>query len=493
MNQVSRGEKLLHLLETKGALTPGGLAFLQVSLDPFHDSPIIGCVGYPDDETSPSVVRCVKRSVNITRPVGFIGTEWSFQVNAFPFHNEIQMNLRSRKNNVIDGAETGSVTHGGVEVTCLDTGSPDVTSGSYFNLSVAPNYRCSLGKNYSKGLARVIGIGYEVSDNTAEIYKQGHSYHSRVSSQKLESTTYSYMNENLPSWGALHATCTHYRNIMPDPQTMMIQPGTVDWPAREGTYVVCSFADKNFPTYVDYVMPIYTESALNPAVDDEEETGNILAGPNNTAPLHVPTVYWNGVASKTPPQLPAVRLSNIDASSSMFTGLNNVASMTLTVHYFVESFPSVAEPDILVLATASAPSDHLALELYSAAVQHLPVAVRVGMNPSGEWWGDVIEKATAAIAPAIGILPGFGPMAEAGVKGLGGMLANYMRTPDEKPARKRQPQKRAQNQNRQMLAPGPRVIQARSGGPAPSARNRRRRGNPPPPRKGQNNPPPRRR
>jgi len=387
------------------------------------------------------------------------------------------MNQRSRTNNVISGAEgsiSGNVTHGGVEVTCLDSGSPDISTANYFSLSIDPHYRCELGINYSKGLARVIGLGYEVSDNTAEIYKQGHSYHSRVSSQKLESTTYAYMNDNAPNWGPLHATCTHYRNIMPDPQTMMVQPGTVDWPAKEGAYVVCSFADKNFPSYVDYVMPVYTESAINPLEDDEAETGNVLAGPNNTGNLHVPTTYWSGITGRSPPVLPAIRLTNIDASSSMFTGLNNVASLTLTVHYFVESFPSVAEPDILVLATPSAPSDHLALELYSAAVQHLPVAVRVGMNPTGEWWADVIAKATDAIAPAIGLLPGFGGIAKAGVTSLGHMWSDYMRTSDERNAKKPPARKPRPRQNNQVMIPAPRTIQTRSGGPAQTPARRRR-------------------
>jgi len=420
-NRGSRGETILNRLSESGALTDGGKAFLMASLDPFHDTPIANLRGWPDLETSPSVIRKVVRQTTITRPVDFDATHWCFQVVAWPWHNVQTFDRAERVNNVITSIETDR-DHGGVEVTCLNVGAPSYTGvGSQsFNMAWSPQYVCELGTNYTKGLGRLIGLGYEISDDTADLYKQGHSYHTRLPNQGMQPMTF----ESRPGSVGVPPTWLTATPIRPPPgtaQDAMLYNDSVDWPAKEGCYVVSSFADENLPTYVGYTVPYLL---LNQTDDVESVVTDVGI---NTDPIFIGSASF--ATPTTGGYAPAMRISNIDLSTSMFTGLNPQASFNLTVHYYFESFPAIGEPDILVLAQPSAVFDPLAIAIYSEAVQRLPVAVPVGMNPTGEWWAEVIKAAAEALSPVVGAFaPEFLPLLAAGSVGL----QSYARGTDKK-------------------------------------------------------------
>lgn len=447
MNRVQRGEKILSALESREVLTPSGAAFLKVSLDPFHDVPIEGCRGWPDRESSPSIVRCVKRSVEITRPAGFTSQVWSFQVNALPWTEATPFELRGFEGNQVPGSSSqGGVVHGGVEVICVD-GVP--TPSNDFSPVSPVHYRAELGTGFSQGLSRVIGQGFEVSDGTAELYKQGHSYHTRVSLHAGNTSNYNFTSDLTSTAQSSAVSVVQMRNPPSTPAIAMLYPDTVDWPAQEGCYCVCSFSDDNPPAYVDYRVPVFL------AVDAEPGLGNyswdrfdIPYSPDSTNPpsglishpkLNAPLATKVSIS-------PAMKISNIDLSTSMFTGLNPVATFTLTVHYYVETFPSITETDILVLAQRSAEYDPVALQMYTHAVQHLPVATRVGNNPDGEWWSNVISAATGFLAPMASAM-GF-PAASPVIMSSGNLLAQYMRREFDKEARRKAEQQRKTIQNK---------------------------------------------
>lgn len=430
MNTVARNDAILRKLETKRLLTKSGSAWLKLSLDPFHDTPVTDCWGMPDRVPSASVVRLVKKSVSITRPIGFGGAQWSFQIIQWPFLNPVLFTERnSRRNNIIDGAFVASATHGGIEVMCLDTGSP--AGVNRFNMNIDPQYRISLG-NYSKGLSRVIGLGYELSDDTAELYKQGHSYHMRQANYSMQPSVW----QTAASGGTSNTTwasMTPVRPIIPYPDEAMLLPDTVDWPAKEGCYCVASMNDGNLPRYVGYTQPIILTN-LTPASTDEAETD---IGNPHTALVYTPETSAIGLTNpiNNGQYGPAIKVENLNQNSSMFTGLNPLGSYTLTVHFIVESFPSIAEPDVLVLARPSAKYDPIALEMYVHAVRKLPVAVRIGDNPDGEWWADVIRAATGALVPAAALF-GF-PEAMPFIAGGGKLLENAVRPSPQEVAQKK--------------------------------------------------------
>lgn len=423
-SRVSRTDALLRKMEGRGVLTKTGAAWFKLATDPFHDIPVTDCEGWPDRVPSPSIVRLVKKSVAITRPDTFITSQWSFMVQQWPFLNEVEFNYRTRHNNIIDSAALGDgVVHGGIEVMCLDTGSPSRTSGTYFNMDKTAQYRVPLGKNYSKGLTRIIGVGYEIHDDTAEIYKQGHCYHARQSNYSMQESNWQLVSSGASS--TTWATLTPLRPILADPAEMMLNPDTVDWSAKEGCYCVGTFNDGNVPRYVGFTQPLVYNNA-NPLETDEEE--NTVATPA-TSGVWTPIVSSVGIPAPAANGSygPAIKIENLDQSCSMFTGLNPLGSYTLTVHYIVECFPSIAEPDMLPLARPSAKYDPVAIEMYVHAIRKMPVAVVVGDNYDGQWWADVVKVATSALAPAAALFgfPEFTPF----IAGGGKLIENALRPP----------------------------------------------------------------
>lgn len=432
-SKQQRGDVLLKRMESGGYLTEHGASWFKTATNPFPDTPIEDCRGIPDYCTEPSIVRRVKKSINITKPLGLGGDEWSFQVAVWPWLNKISMvTHENRVNNIVASAPAGAeYDRGGIEVLCLPTGTPNTENlTDFWNIGSDAQYRIELGEKFGKGMSRLIGMGYEVSDNTAEIYKQGHSYHYRQSNQTGSGSTWSVSIEDAASPGAAtigYATLQPVRPLMPTPEEAMLLPDTVDWPAKEGVYSVMSFNGINPPHYVDYKGPVIFDNT-DPSITDDQETYQSTAGltptTQNITPVSIPWVQpTNNVLIA--PCMPAIKMENINQSCSMFTGLNNVASFTLTVHMFIESFPSIAEEEILVLAEPSASYDGVALEMYSRAVMSLPVAVPVGLNPDGEWWAGVVETAADVLSP---IAAAFGfPEAVPFVMGGGRLVANAIK------------------------------------------------------------------
>lgn len=439
MNRVQRGEKILSALESKEVLTPGGAAFLKVALDPFHDTPIEGCRGWPDRETSPSIVRCVKRSVEITRPAGFTEPVWSFQVNALPWTEPVPFEQRTLRGNLVSStAPANTMFHGGVEVTCID-GAP--SNLNQFTPELEPQYRAQMGNTFSKGLSRLIGLGFEVSDNTAELYKQGHSYHSRIALHAEKTSSFNFPASAASTTQVSTESVLLMRNPPTTPATAMLYPDTVDWPAQEGCYSVSSFSDDNPPAFVDFRLPVFVAldeipgSFSSSSWDrfDLSYVPDAQSGLLDTGDILHPRL--DGSSPTLIAVAPSLKISNVDLSTSMFTGLNPQASMTLTVHFYVETFPSITETDILVLAQRSCEYDPVALQMYTHAVQHLPVSTRVGNNPDGEWWSNVISAATGFLAPMASAM-GF-PAASPVIMSSGNLLAQYMRREFDREARRR--------------------------------------------------------
>jgi hypothetical protein len=103
-----------------------------------------------------------------------------------------------------------------------------------------------------------------------------------------------------------------------------------------------------------------------------------------------------------------------DVSGAFFSGLNPNSTLQVTVKYVVERIPSITEPNLLVLTRPPCPFDPMALELYTRVMASLPVGVKVGDNPDGEFWASILD-ALAAIAPVVGaaLTPIAGPIAPA--------------------------------------------------------------------------------
>jgi len=75
--------------------------------------------------------------------------------------------------------------------------------------------------------------------------------------------------------------------------------------------------------------------------------------------------------------------------------------MQVTTRYYIERNPTVADPNLLVLARTPCPYDPVVQEIYTRCMEELPVGVKVGMNPLGEWFTEVLQG-IGEWAPKIG-------------------------------------------------------------------------------------------
>jgi hypothetical protein len=313
---------------------------------------------------------------------------------------------------------------------------------------------------FTQGYYRVIGAAFEVTNTTAELYKGGTvtvyrspAFSCRGSLQtitgpyetSLVSTTVTtpvtQVNSSgvvkilettetksslFPQWYYVNIPCD-YQNLPPSTQSAAaLYPNSRTWGATDGCYIVMTMNSEANP----FVAPVSGKtSGLLLGIDNNTLTtgdGNRTAWLPRWGGAGGPTFRTPGLSSNIP----------FDISGAVFAGLNSNTTLQVTAKYFVERLPAISDKNLLVLARNPCPYDPMILELYSRAILSLPVGVKVGENPLGEWFFDILQ-ALAGAAPAIGAA--FGPIG-AGIGtaiGVGGTAALQARK-----AAKQQPPKK---------------------------------------------------
>lgn len=398
LQRVSRAERFLENAVSFGQLTPSGRDFLIAAIDPFHDTQLKELQGWPDLETSSSVVRLIKQTLSIKAPPSVGTGDWDLYLDLWPWMNNTLFwnsayGTGTRVNNNINVDTNGpNVALGGLTAFAVPAG----TTVDYAD----PNLRIdslTLPDTYTRGPNRVVGVGFEAVNTTAAIYRQGQAMVYRQSNPAKVGQHIS-LRYGAPPAAALADETANFYPCPPQnaAQTMLI-PGTRQWAAEEGCYVVGTFVGQdNPPTTVNYnqVAVFAKSSGADSAIG---ATSNPVTLPVNSDPVlyALPVSYTAaGVVSSQPiMQVP------IHTAGARFLGLSPTSSFSITLNVYVETFPTVAESDILVLATPSAQYDPVALEIFSHALSKLPVGVMVCENNMGDFFSDAIATATQYLAP----------------------------------------------------------------------------------------------
>jgi hypothetical protein len=176
-------------------------------------------------------------------------------------------------------------------------------------------------------------------------------------------------------------------------------PNSKTWNATEGVYLVAAMNNTENP----YFTPTPGISGMispTSAVAMEDGVGWVGYLPRLRAGELADNLDYSACTTVWP----------WDVSGCVFSGLNEFSTLQVTVRYYIERHPSIAEPDLLVLARTPCPYDPTVQEIYARAMHELPVGVPVGMNPLGEWFNEVLD-AVATWAPQVGsalgnIIPG---------------------------------------------------------------------------------------
>lgn len=406
MKRTTRGEKILDRLVANAnhPLTEDGKNWLIQVCDPFHDRPFKK-MGWVDNNTRPSIVRQVKQQIGISAVSGggaAVNAPWDCHIAWLP--NLITQNVNgsaSRQNNVITANATALTTVGGL------------TAMAQFNAGTAVNWtptngstnllgQLSVDPAYLIGDTRLVGVGFEVTDTSAKINKQG------------SCTVYAYPQDGQKEMSvingnggasALTSTPIPSRRVLLPPttlQTATLLPGTRTWEAEFGCYVVPTFQDiHNKATCLSSVTPIY-----------ENQSTVFSTGAATTATCYFPILPYNVQEASTgtvitwnwnAPQY--TKIAPVNSAGCILAGLNPSSTFTLSLVYYIETIPSIGQPGDVVLTQPPPGRCAWAMDLYTEIVTSLPPGVMVGENNSGDWFWGVVERIADAAAPVLQMIP----------------------------------------------------------------------------------------
>lgn len=270
-------------------------------------------------------------------------------------------------------------------------------------------------RSYGAGTYRLIATGLEVVNTTASLYKGGSvtCYRSPCPKSNLTGKTI-----NLSGGTITNSLGSFPVGVLP-PSTeadAALYPNSRTWGAEKGIYLVGAMNSTDNP----YFTPSPGISGLlSPTSSTQMETGTGWVA-------YLPRILAADADASNADLSACSTVWPWDISGAIFSGLNQNSTLQVTVRYYIERHPSIAEPDLLVLAKTPCPYDPMIQEIYARAMHQLPVGVPVGMNPLGEWFNEVLD-AVATWAPELGsavgnIIPGAAMVGKAIGTGASGWL-----------------------------------------------------------------------
>jgi hypothetical protein len=400
-----RARAIINKMLDSKVVTPQGVTWLVAATDPFHDEPLTPD-GYPDVSTSRSITQCI----TLTQQVNTVGTgltTWDAHIFLFPVTPSISYKpgnppstLFSRT--IIDANGNYSTFSG----PPLNAGFNIIRCAAGTDWSIDPSSASVAGVgiplDYTNGYFRVIGCAFEVVNSTASLYKGGTvtAYKSPAYSMScmLKNTNLTTPQQYLTDLVQMPPTTQSNAALFPDSRT---------WAAEEGCYVIETLNDSDLPFVAN--LPSRQAGMVYPVSNSVATSGS---GPRIA---YLPTLYSTSDFSPQNTTIP------FDISGAVFAGLNQQSTLQVTVKYFIERIPGIADPNLLVLARNPCPYDPVIMEIYSRVMSELPVGVKVSMNPMGEWFYEVL-KVLGAAAPALGLAlaPVLGPAGPAIGGAVGG-------------------------------------------------------------------------
>lgn len=428
-------------LVSNAQLTPDGRDWLTLALDPFHDNNH-QAAGYPDADASQTIVSCYQYQLDLAKPAGVAGP-WDCNIFTTPLaasgnyfgatENATWSKLKTPA--LASNAVMGPLTiYSGVAGSNLNPEIPLLAGHTSQCLPAVGTL------DVYSGVTRIIGMGFEVTNTTADIYRQGAvtvyrmpQYRGQIGQTMLENAA---ATKDMPFT---------YERIRKPPSSIAqvnLLKGTKTWAAKDGVYAVAT-----------------QNSMLNPLVGASPTL--IVAG-STSAPDGVSTLsalhsdYVDEAISAAPiPSVSIPKLQKVtpfDTTGAYFTGLSEQTTMTIKLKIYVERAPTQSEPSIAVLATPSAGLDEKAMQLYSHTITQLPVAVPVGENALGDWFRTVLNVVKTVAGGAAGVLGAVVPGAQqigTGVQTIAGALEQAIRPkiprppPPPRPAKQQQKRKNA--------------------------------------------------
>lgn len=419
MSRVTRGEKLLSALAASDMceLSKAGSDYVKERFDPYHDLPMKP-VGYPDSYNGSTVTRCIKKSVTISATSGggdAPSTTWSCHIFDTPLEKPVTLKQNytsggagSQGNNNVfadDGNVSAFTQYGGIMAVRSDN-----QQWTYPSVTADVVGRLNLSDNDLKNVMRVVSSGWEVIDETAELYKQGTLTAYRQNQQQNTPQVYTKVLFGLATGGGQNSVAITSGQLLKFPPAnvaaAMLSPNTKQWLVKEGAYVVTDYNSDEIPmtepTYIEPVMMDDNVEVLYGSGASKVNTNfwmpqfdqNQLVNQNWTNATTPATSFFEKWGSTKPNKFTPKNQSGV-----FLTGMNAQASITLNKIWYVECAPTGEDEELLSLCSQSPEYDPIAMKIVASLRRDSPIAVKLRENYLGKWFFDGISDFVKSALP----------------------------------------------------------------------------------------------
>jgi len=393
----------LNLIRTQASgrpLTEDGMRWLAQTVDPFHDEDFPP-TGYPDVSTDKSIVACIEKTISVACPSTISTGTWDCHIASLPIMAGYTTSTNGGTSPTLCSMNEGSLVAAApaktawtstiLPSTTLDLG-PLVIATTQTGLNTFPslagsggpvNFGClDPGFSYATGNSRLVSMGFEVANTTAEINKQGAVAYYRMP-QTVQDTMLISQTSATTGPTVIARLC---RTPPVSLQEAMLLSGTVVREAKDGAYIPVTLSETNQPF----------KTGRNVLYGMRYADGETTA---MSGALYTSYTAASGFFTQD------VRLEEalVDTCGAYFTGLSLSTTLQVTVRFYVEKIPAPADTQVVVLTRNAAEYDPYALELYKRIIVALPPGSRLADNASGDWWKSVLSILGKA-APFVGTL-----------------------------------------------------------------------------------------
>ena len=407
--------------------TPDGKNWLTMALDPFHDTNV-PVTGYPDQLSTATAVQYVKKNVTIVKPTNLApGLKWDCHIATLPIADTVFGFANSQPNERGHYEKTGGaatpVTMGTVTVVkgISGYGSFPNDVGGFAYQATRQTYGYSGTDDNRKSPSRLIGGGFEVHNDTAELEKQG-SVTVYSMTNAVNGSAFCGIFDMIPV--ANHIAVATVRTARMPPATRTAAASLNDartWQAAEGCYVPFRLNTESdglrmSPRENGAFAFTSNDSGDGDAVSNFMITNTNEEGFNDNVPnvnflrvVHGASTNVNGseLALDTLPGCSGYRVAPIHTSGAYFSGLSEATVLTLSLRFVLEVAPTTANPALLYMTSPSPLYDAKALTCYANCVNRLPPGVPVDQNAKGDFWrlvktvGKNVAKTMLPFAPPV--------------------------------------------------------------------------------------------
>jgi len=293
---------------------------------------------------------------------------------------------------------------------------PSGTNSMVQNTNTPVTLDFAVSQTYCVNDWRLVAVGFEVINTTSALNEQGlvTCYRCPVPQRSSKSTIATYLYQSGGS-GAASIGFGSAVVVSAPPTNLasaMLLPGSVQWKAKEGAYVVPTINSTNMTSGEDFTCVIINDTTPASTMRGMASAGSITTGAPTLNTLT--TLAANGVG-----------LTDFNIAGAYFSGLSNSTTLTVNIIHYFERFPSIDIPsdvNLVVLAKPSCRYDPKALELYSAVIRHMPVGVPQRFNGLGDWFREAVQTAKDIVSPVLSAIPH--PIAMMGAGVLNGIAGN---------------------------------------------------------------------